>query len=162
MAEARPFRVLGIAQVAIGGPDRTALRHLWSELLGFEIADTIRSDGENVEEDVAHAPGDHGGVELSLMTPLDPERPPRVHVPPLNHVGLWIDDLDAAVAWLGAKGVRFAPGGIRRGAHGHRICFIHPKGSEEHPVGGGGVLIELVEAPDSVAAPSVSNTDASP
>ena len=145
MTAARPFRVLGVAQVAVGGPERTALRHLWSDLLGFEVADTIRSDAENVVEDVAHAPGD--GVELSLMTPIDPERAPRVHVPPLNHVGLWIDDLDAAVGWLTDRGVRFTPGGIRRGAHGHRICFIHPKGSEEQPVGGGGVLIELVEAP---------------
>jgi lactoylglutathione lyase len=46
--------------------------------------------------------------------------------------------------------VRFAPGGIRKGAAGHDICFIHPKGNDEFPVGGEGVLIELVQAPPEV------------
>jgi lactoylglutathione lyase len=43
--------------------------------------------------------------------------------------------------------MRFAPGGIRKGAAGHDIIFIHPKSSEEFPFGGEGVLIELVQAP---------------
>jgi lactoylglutathione lyase len=89
-------------------------------------------------------------VEVDLMQPLDPDRKPAVHNPPLNHVGLWIDDLPAAVGWLEARGVRFTPGGIRRGASGFDICFIHPKGSEDAPIGGEGVLIELVQAPPEV------------
>jgi lactoylglutathione lyase len=67
-------------------------------------------------------------------------------------VGLWVDDLAAAVAWLGAAGVRFTPGGIRRGAAGHDVCFIHPKGDGTSPQGGEGVLIELVQAPPEVVA----------
>ena len=47
------------------------------------------------------------------------------------------------------KGVRFTPGGIRKGASGHNVTFIHPKGNEEYPIGGAGVLIELVQAPDN-------------
>ena len=74
----------------------------------------------------------------------------QVHTTPLNHVGLWIDNLPVAVEWLTAQGVRFAPGGIRKGAAGFDICFIHPKGNEELPIGGEGVLIELVQAPDEV------------
>ena len=81
------------------------------------------------------------------MQPIDPDRAPRVHEPALNHLGLWVDDLRAAVAWLEQRGVRFTPGGIRRGAAGHDVCFIHPKGSAEAPQGGAGVLIELVQAP---------------
>ena len=84
------------------------------------------------------------------MQPLDPEAKPRVQTPPLNHVGLWIDDLPAAVEWLASRGVRFAPGGIRKGASGFDICFIHPKGNDEFPMGGEGVLIELVQAPPEV------------
>lgn len=49
-----------------------------------------------------------------------------------------------------ARGVRFAPGGIRKGAAGLISCFIHPKGNEELPIGGRGVLIELVQAPEEV------------
>ena len=46
--------------------------------------------------------------------------------------------------------MRFAPGGIRKGAAGHDIAFIHPRGNEHSPIGGEGVLIELVQAPPEV------------
>jgi lactoylglutathione lyase len=48
--------------------------------------------------------------------------------------------------------VRFAPGGIRPGAAGHDVCFIHPKGDAASPLSGEGVLIELVQAPAEVIA----------
>jgi lactoylglutathione lyase len=60
--------------------------------------------------------------------------------------------LAAAVTWLGEQGVRFTPGGIRKGAAGHDVCFIHPKGDGSSPIGGEGVLIELVQAPADVVA----------
>ncbi|KAL3897494.1 MAG: hypothetical protein SGARI_006904 [Bacillariaceae sp.] len=84
------------------------------------------------------------------MRPIDPEKSPKVHVPPLNHLGLWIDDLEKAVEWMQGEGVRFTPGGIRKGAAGHNVTFIHPKGNEKAPIGGAGVLIELVQAPPEV------------
>jgi lactoylglutathione lyase len=74
----------------------------------------------------------------------------QVHVPPLNHIGIWIDDLPAAVKWMEGQGVRFTPGGIRKGAAGHDVMFIHPKGNDQCPIGGCGVLIELVQAPKEV------------
>ena len=57
-------------------------------------------------------------VEVDLMQPIDPDKKPAVHATPLNHIGLWIDDLPKAVEWLTGQGVRFAPGGIRKGAAG--------------------------------------------
>lgn len=51
-----------------------------------------------------------------------------------------------------SKGVRFTPGGIRPGAAGHNITFIHPKGNDDFPICGNGVLIELVQAPPEVIA----------
>jgi lactoylglutathione lyase len=86
------------------------------------------------------------------MEPLDPNGKPAVHQTPLNHIGLWVDDLPKAVEWLTTQGLRFAPGGIRRGAAGHDICFVHPKGNDQFPVSGEGVLIELVQAPPEVIA----------
>ena len=74
----------------------------------------------------------------------------QVHVPPLHHIGLWVDDLPQAVEWMKTQGVRFTPGGIRPGAAGHDITFIHPKGNDEFPICGNGVLIELVQAPPEV------------
>jgi lactoylglutathione lyase len=110
------------------------------------------SERENVDEDIcAMGHGVHR-VEVDLMQPIDPDKKPAVHTTPLNHIGLWIDDLPVAVEWLSANGVRFAPGGIRKGAAGHDICFVHPKSNDEFPVAGEGVLIELVQAPPEVVA----------
>ncbi len=148
----RPFRVLGIQQIAIGGPDKQALRRLWVDLLGLGVSSTFVSERENVDEDICSIGQGPHVVEVDLMQPLDPDKKPAVHTTPLNHVGLWIDDLPSAVAWLGAQGMRFAPGGIRKGAAGHDITFIHPKGNPEFAFCGEGVLIELVQAPPDVVA----------
>ena len=146
----RPFRVLGLQQIAVGGLDKARLRRLWIDTLGLEVTGQFRSERENVDEDIAVAGSGPLRVEVDLMQPLDPAKSPKVHEPALNHVGLWIDDLAAAVAWLEAQGVRFTPGGIRKGASGFDVCFIHPKGNEATPIGGEGVLIELVQAPPEV------------
>ncbi len=146
----RPFQVLGIQQIAVGGLDKLALRRLWVDTLGLTLHGDFQSESENVDEDIAVCGRGPLKVEVDLMQPLDPDKRPKVHEPALNHVGLWIDDLHAAVAWLEGKGMRFTPGGIRRGASGHDVCFIHPKGSEAAPIGGEGVLIELVQAPPEV------------
>ena len=148
----RPFRILGLQQIAIGAPDKARLRRLWIDCLGLALTGNFRSERENVDEDIAVTGHGTARVEVDLMQPLDPAKKPAVHEPPLNHVGLWVDDLAAAVAWLQAAGVRFAPGGIRKGAAGYDVTFIHPKGNEQFPIGGEGVLIELVQAPPEVIA----------
>ena len=148
----RPFTVLGIQQIAVGGPDKQALRRLWIDTLGLTVTGTFRSESENVDEDIAVAGRGPFAVEVDLMQPVDPDGKPRVHDPALNHLGLWVDDLAAAVTWLSGQGVRFTPGGVRRGAAGHDVCFIHPKGDATSPQGGEGVLIELVQAPAEVIA----------
>lgn len=148
----RPFRILGLQQIALGAEDKSRLARLWVEMLGLEITGHYASERENVDEDIGVLGRGAARCEVDLMQPLDPTRKPAVHEPPLNHVGLWVDDLRAAYDWLQREGVRFAPGGIRKGAAGHDICFIHPKGSAEQPVSGEGVLIELVQAPAEVIA----------
>lgn len=146
----RPFKVLGVQQIAVGGPSKASLRRLWIDTLGLTQTGTFRSEAENVDEDIAVAGAGPLKVEVDLMQPLDADKKPKVHEPPLNHIGLWIDDLHAAVDWLTTAGVRFAPGGVRKGAAGYDVCFIHPKGNETAPIGGEGVLIELVQAPPDV------------
>ncbi len=146
----RPFKVLGIQQIAVGAIDKAPLRQIWIDMLGLEISGEFISESENVNEDIAVAGSGPLKVEVDLMQPIDPDKRPKVHEPALNHVGLWIDDLAAAVGWLESNGVRFTPGGIRKGGSGFDVCFIHPKASEASPIGGAGVLIELVQAPDEV------------
>ena len=190
----RPFRVLGLQQIAIGGLDKAPLSHLWSNLLGVPKIGDYKAEKENVDEDILKLGKGPFAVEIDLMQPIDPEKAPKVHVPTLNHIGLWVDDIQAAVTELGEKGVRsyaaaarlaslrvlrrapsrpplspascaaaaaatvpapqvrFAPGGIRPGAAGHDVTFLHPKGNADLPYSGEGVLIELVQAPEDVIA----------
>jgi lactoylglutathione lyase len=146
----RPFKVLGLQQIAIGATDKSTLRHLWVDLFGLSVSGHFQSERENVDEDICSIGQGPLKVEVDLMQPLDIDKKPAVHTTPLNHVGLWIDDLPAAVNWLTSQGLRFAPGGIRKGAAGFDICFVHPKGNDEFPLSGEGVLIELVQAPTEV------------
>jgi lactoylglutathione lyase len=139
-----------LQQIAIGSRDKTALRRLWVDLFGLTVEGTYRSEAENVDEDIAMVGRGPLRVEVDLMQPIDADAKPRVHEPALNHVGLWVDDLALAFDWLTQRGVRFAPGGIRKGAAGHDVCFIHPNGNKTSPIGGEGVLIELVQAPPDV------------
>ena len=148
----KPFRILGLQQVAIGGTSKQRLKSLWVDMLGLEVKSTFVSERENVDEDICELGHGVHAVEVDLMQPIDPDKKPAVQATPLNHIGLWVDDLEKAVSWMTAHGVRFAPGGIRKGAAGHDICFIHPKGNDEFPLGGEGVLIELVQAPPAVIA----------
>jgi lactoylglutathione lyase len=146
----RPFKILGVQQIAIGGPSKEKLRTLWVDMLGLEITGNFVSERENVDEDITAMGKGPFKVEVDLMQPLDPEKKPAVHTTPLNHIGLWVDNLPVAVEWLTKSGVRFAPGGIRKGAAGYDITFMHPKANDEFPIAGEGVLIELVQAPQEV------------
>ncbi len=152
MSRERPFRILGLQQIAVGAAEKAPLRRLWVDLFGLTPKGSFRSENENVDEDITVMGAGAFEVEVDLMQPIDVEGRPKVHDPALNHVGLWVDDLPVAVDWLSSQGVRFTPGGIRKGAAGHDVCFIHPKGNDAAPVGGEGVLIELVQAPSDVIA----------
>ncbi|HTM45053.1 MAG TPA: VOC family protein [Polyangiaceae bacterium] len=149
MSAPRPFRILGLQQVALGALDKSKLEALWVDLLGLPVTGAFRSTAENVDETLLKLGVAEDGIELDLMQPIDANAQPRVHEPALHHIGLWVDDLQAAYQWLSAQGVRFAPGGIRTGAAGHAVCFIHPKPNAQFPLSGEGVLIELVQAPSS-------------
>jgi len=146
----RPFQVIGIQQIAIGSEDKEKLARFWIDIMGLEKVKTFKSEMENVDEDVLKIGDGPHAVEVDIMQPVDIEKKPRVHEPKLNHVGLWIDDLPKAVEWLKEQGVRFTPGGIRKGASGYDVCFIHPKGNEDFPLCSEGVLVELVQAPEEV------------
>lgn len=146
----RPFRVLGIQQIAIGGENKNRLSKFWVDIMGLDKTGTFQSEKENVDEDILSIGKGANKVEVDIMQPLDINKKPRVSEPKLNHIGLWIDDLKEAVKWLTEQGVRFTPGGIRKGASGHDVCFIHPKANDEFPLCSEGVLVELVQAPDEV------------
>ena len=94
-AASRPWRVLGLQQVAIGGLDKGKLSALWEGVLGVPKVGSYVSEKENVDEDILRLGQGPLSIEIDLMQPLDPSRAPKVHVPPLNHIGLWVRRLSA-------------------------------------------------------------------
>ncbi|KAI9992617.1 hypothetical protein PInf_018060 [Phytophthora infestans] len=105
---------------------------------------SFRSEKENVDEDILQCGKGPFAVEVDIMQPIDPDKAPKVHVPPLNHIRRVCENE------LTDKGVRITPGGIRKGAAGISVAFIHPKGNDATALSGEGVLIELVQAPDNI------------
>lgn len=81
-----------------------------------------------------------GESTLEFLESTDPEGPIGKFLakrgPGIHHICFEVDDLDAAVASLLAKGVRMIDRVPRTGAHGCRVAFIHPAET-------GGVLMEL-------------------
>ena len=141
--EKRPFRILGLQQIAIGSLKKDDLSMFWENLLGIEKIGTYQSNKENVDEDILKLGKGLNSIEIDLMQPINPEVSPKVHNPALNHIGLWVDNLSIAYSYLENKGIKFTPGGIRKGASGYDVAFIHPKSAV-------GVLVELVQAPQDV------------
>jgi Glyoxalase/Bleomycin resistance protein/Dioxygenase superfamily len=74
----RPFKILGVQQIAIGSEDRTGLAKLWQDIFGCQVHNSITIPSENVEEDILQVGLKHFPVEIDLMTPIDPEKSPKV------------------------------------------------------------------------------------
>ncbi len=91
----------------MGGLNKGDLQKFWIETLGLSKINSFKSERENVDEDVLECgKGLLGKVEVDIMTPLDPEKSPKVHIPPLNHIGLWVDDLPKCVEHLESKSMK--------------------------------------------------------
>ena len=67
----RPFKVIGIQQIAIGAPDKARLRTLWVDMLGLEVTGNFVSERENVDEDICAMGSGAFKVEVDLMQPID-------------------------------------------------------------------------------------------
>jgi methylmalonyl-CoA/ethylmalonyl-CoA epimerase len=83
------------------------------------------------------------GAAVELIRPLDADgaiaRFLDARGEGLHHVAFEVDDLDAALADLRARGAELIDERPRHGLGGHRVAFVHPRSAN-------GVLTELVEA----------------
>ena len=75
----KPFRILGLQQIAIGGTDKQRLKALWVDLLGLAVKGNYVSERENVDEDICALGSGPAAIEVDLMQPLDPDKRPAVH-----------------------------------------------------------------------------------
>jgi hypothetical protein len=74
----RPFRILGLQQIAIGSEKSEPLTKLWQDIFGLEKHSSHRIESENVEEDIIKLGPAPYEVEIDLMRPIDPDASPKV------------------------------------------------------------------------------------
>ena len=127
-----------IDHVAIVVKDLEAALRLYTQTLGFrEVYREVIYD-QGVEAVGLRA----GDSIIELLRPLDEASPIaryRGDAPTkLHHTAYRVEDIEAKLAELKLAGVRLIDERPRRGAHGNRIAFLHPKST-------GGVLIELCQ-----------------
>ena len=107
--------------------------------LGLEVEG--REDVPSEKVRVAFLPAE--GTRIELLEATSPDSPIAAFIEKrgegMHHVCLRVDDIRAAMASLKAQGVQLLSDEPRPGAHGSRVCFVHPRSA-------GGVLIELSQA----------------
>ena len=64
----RPFRVIGVQQIALGAPDKADLRALWVDASGSRSIGLFRRERENVDEDICAVGTGLARVEVDLMS----------------------------------------------------------------------------------------------
>lgn len=135
------MHVKRIDHVGIAVADLAAAKRLYEDLLGL----TLTREEVVTDQGVRTHFYPVAGVKLELLESLAPDGPIARHLekrgPGLQHLAVEVEDIEAAIAELRAKGVRMLDETPRTGVEGSRIAFVHPKDSH-------GVLLELVELPN--------------
>jgi methylmalonyl-CoA/ethylmalonyl-CoA epimerase len=134
-----------IDHVGIACRDLAASVAFYESTFGLVVAGREVNEEQGVREAllrVADAPA--GTSYIQLLEPLAPDTPVGRFLERrgegVHHVGYGVMDIEAALASIGATGVRLIDARPRHGSMGASIAFLHPRDV-------GGVLTELVEAP---------------
>ena len=140
------MKVIRIDHLGIAVPSLDAAVQAY-EALGFTVGSTHTVPTEKVR--AAFLPV--GESRLELLEPTDPSSVIARFLEKrtgLHHVCVVVEDIEAALAELKAKGVALIDESPRPGAGGCRVAFLHPKAA-------GGVLLELKEATSPKDPPPV-------
>ena len=136
-----------IDHVGIACHDLASAVAFYESTFGLVVASREENSEQGVREAllrVADAPP--GASYVQLLEPLGPDTPVgrflARHGEGVHHIGYGVTDIEAALASIGATGVRLIDARPRHGSMGASIAFLHPKDI-------GGVLTELVQAPQS-------------
>ncbi|HEX2343543.1 MAG TPA: methylmalonyl-CoA epimerase [Vicinamibacterales bacterium] len=125
--------------IGIAVADLEAALRFYRDALGLEIETPEEVASQRVRAHFIPA----GEAALELLEATAPDSPIAKYLekrgPGLHHITLRVDDIDAALAQLKARGVRLIDDRPREGAHGSRVAFIHPASAH-------GVLVELKQA----------------
>lgn len=134
------MHVKRIDHLGIAVADVAAAKRLYEDLLGLKLTheEVVQEQGvKTFFYPVA-------GVKLELLESITPDGPIARYLakngPGIQHLAVEVEDIEAAIAELKAKGVRMIDEKPRKGVEDTRIAFVHPKDTH-------GVLLELVELP---------------
>lgn len=137
---AGPVNVKRIDHVGIAIADVGAAKRVYEDLLGL----TLTREEVVMEQGVRTYFYPIAGVKLELLESITPDGPIARYLEKrgagMQHLAVEVDDIEAAIAELKAKGVRMLDESPRKGVEDTRIAFVHPKDTH-------GVLLELVELP---------------
>lgn len=133
-----------IDHVGIACRDLAERISFYESAFGLTVVSREVNEAQGVREAMLHvADGPAGSSYVQLLEPLGPDTPVGRFIARrgegLHHVGYGVADVSAALAELGASGVRLIDERPRHGSMGAAIAFLHPAGV-------GGVLTELVQA----------------
>ncbi len=134
-----------IDHVGIACHDLAERIEFYQSVFGLRVVSREIHEEQGVHEAMLHvADAPAGSSYVQLLQPLHPDTPVGKFLARrgegLHHVGYGVTDITAALAAIGARGVRLLDERPRHGSMGASIAFLHPKDV-------GGVLTELVLAP---------------
>ena len=138
------FKILHIDHIGIGVNDLAAAKDIFGEKLGMFHQP---EDEVVAEQKVKVSFFPCGDAELEILESTSPDGPIAKAIEKnggrnlVQHIALRVDNVEAAIADLMAKGVEMLDKAPRYGAGGAKIAFLHPKST-------GGILIEICEHPD--------------
>lgn len=120
----------------------------YESTFGLVVVSREVNEAQGVREAMLHvADGPAGASYVQLLEPLGPDTPVGKFIAKrgegVHHIGYGVADVSAALAALGADGLRLIDERPRHGSMGASIAFVHPAAM-------GGVLTELVQAPERV------------
>jgi methylmalonyl-CoA/ethylmalonyl-CoA epimerase len=119
----------------------------YESTFGLTVASLEVNESQGVREAMLHVTDTTAGASyVQLLEPLSPDTPVGRFLERrgegVHHVGYGVANITAALTAIGATGVRLIDERPRHGSMGASIAFLHPADI-------GGVLTELVQAPDS-------------
>jgi methylmalonyl-CoA epimerase len=127
-----------IDHIGVAVEDLDAAIALHEQTYGLALVHRETVTGQGVDAAML----DVGDGHVELLSPLSPDTPVgrflARHGPGLHHVAYAVEDIDATLEALRARGVRLIDETPRTGIRGSRVAFVHPAAS-------GGVLTEIVQ-----------------
>ncbi len=132
------MKVLKIDHLGIAVKSIDQGKNFWTDVLGMELVGTETVEAQKVTTGFLPV----GESEVELLESTAPDGPVAKYIDKkgegIQHVAFRVDDIEAALEELKAKGVRLIDEKPRRGAGGAKIAFLHPKATS-------GVLVELCQ-----------------